>query len=108
MSYGIFCVASHKSVLFVLLAIYNFQTLEFVNSMGPDDKLIIFVGRKITADDLSSNFVLLDVDVGVQCIHGDRDQADREQALQDLKTGKARVLIATDVASRGLDVKDLT
>lgn len=76
--------------------------------MGPDDKLIIFVGRKITADDLSSNFVLLDVDVGVQCIHGDRDQADREQALQDLKTGKARVLIATDVASRGLDVKDLT
>ena len=76
--------------------------------MGPDDKLIIFVGRKITADDLSSNFVLLDVDVGVQCIHGDRDQADREQALKDLKSGKARVLIATDVASRGLDVKDLT
>lgn len=76
--------------------------------MGPEDKLIIFVGRKITADDISSNFVLLDVDVGIQCIHGDRDQSDREQALDDLKTGVARVLIATDVASRGLDVKDLT
>lgn len=84
------------------------RTLDFIRSMGPEDKLIIFVGRKITADDISSNFVLLDVDVGIQCIHGDRDQADREQALDDLKTGVARVLIATDVASRGLDVKDLT
>lgn len=37
-----------------------------------------------------------------------REQYDREQALDDFKTGRARVLIATDVASRGLDVKDIT
>lgn len=41
-------------------------------------------------------------------MHGDRDQADREQALEDLKTGRARILIATDVASRGLDIQDIT
>lgn len=44
----------------------------------------------------------------VQSIHGDRAQEDREQALADLKTGEARVLVATDVASRGLDIEDIT
>lgn len=37
-----------------------------------------------------------------------REQVDREQALNDFKTGVTRILIATDVASRGLDVKDIT
>ena len=37
-----------------------------------------------------------------------REQADREQCLRDLKSGECKVLIATDVASRGLDVKDIT
>lgn len=42
------------------------------------------------------------------CIVTYREQYDREQALDDIKTSKTRILIATDVASRGLDVKDLT
>ena len=46
--------------------------------------------------------------IGCQCIHGDREQSDREQALLDLKTGEVRILIATDVASRGLDIDDVT
>lgn len=37
-----------------------------------------------------------------------REQIDREQALEDLKTGAVKILIATDVASRGLDIKDIT
>nr|XP_054772258.1 probable ATP-dependent RNA helicase DDX43 [Lytechinus pictus] len=47
-------------------------------------------------------------DLAVQCIHGGREQYDREQALQDFKDGTVRILIATDVASRGLDIKDIT
>ena len=82
--------------------------MEFIMSMGANDKLIIFVGRKVTADDISCDFALRDIDIGIQCIHGDREQYDREQALEDMKTGRARVLIATDVASRGLDIKDIT
>lgn len=37
-----------------------------------------------------------------------REQSDREQALEDLKIGAVNILIATDVASRGLDIQDIT
>ncbi len=59
-----------------------------------------------SADDIASDLALEGVDC--QCIHGDREQMDREQAIEDLKTGAVRILIATDVASRGLDIKDIT
>ncbi|XP_067126177.1 probable ATP-dependent RNA helicase DDX43 [Centruroides vittatus] len=79
---------------------------EFIENMTPEDKVIVFVDKKAVADDLSSDLLLNGVDC--QSIHGDRDQSDREQALEDLRTGIARILIATDVASRGLDIKDIT
>ena len=41
-------------------------------------------------------------------MHGDICQSDREQSLKDLKSGRSKVLIATDVASRGIDVNDVT
>ncbi|XP_058465646.1 probable ATP-dependent RNA helicase DDX43 [Malaya genurostris] len=78
----------------------------FIRNMERTDKVIIFCGRKTRADDLSSEFVLSGINC--QSIHGDRDQADREQALEDIKSGDVRVLIATDVASRGLDIEDIT
>ncbi|XP_032877975.1 probable ATP-dependent RNA helicase DDX53 [Amblyraja radiata] len=81
-------------------------TRHFIQSMKAEDKVIIFVGRKIIADDLSSDFSLQGIPV--QSLHGDREQCDREQALEDFKEGKVRILIATDLASRGLDVHDIT
>ncbi|NXN47086.1 DDX43 helicase, partial [Rhinoptilus africanus] len=78
----------------------------FIDSMKPKDKVIIFVGKKLRADDLASDFGLLGIPV--QSLHGNREQCDREQALGDFKTGKVRILVATDLASRGLDVHDIT
>ncbi|XP_070386710.1 probable ATP-dependent RNA helicase DDX43 [Dermacentor albipictus] len=82
------------------------QLLAFFDSMEPEDKVIVFVDRKATVDHLASDFVL----AGINCdsIHGSREQCDREQALDDLRDGKVRILIATDVAARGLDIKDVT
>jgi len=40
----------------------------------------------------------------VKCTHSDREQREREEALQDFKSGKARILVATSVAARGLDI----
>lgn len=42
-----------------------------------------------------------------QSIHGDKSQGARERALEEFKQGKARVLVATDVAARGLDIRQL-
>ena len=46
---------------------------------------------------------------GVRCvaIHGNKSQAQRQKALDQFKAGRARVLVATDVAARGLDIPDL-
>ncbi|NWV30377.1 DDX43 helicase, partial [Origma solitaria] len=78
----------------------------FIKSMKPKDKVIIFVGKKLTADDLASDFGVQGIPV--QSLHGNREQCDREQALDDFKKGKVRILVATDLASRGLDVHDIT
>jgi ATP-dependent RNA helicase RhlE len=45
--------------------------------------------------------------VEATAIHGDRSQADRERALEAFKSGEVRVLVATDVAARGLDIEEL-
>ena len=44
----------------------------------------------------------------VAALHGDRSQSQRERALADLKRGRVQVLVATDIASRGIDVDDIT
>ncbi|VDI57674.1 Hypothetical predicted protein, partial [Mytilus galloprovincialis] len=43
----------------------------------------------------------------VMCIHGDKNQQERDWVLQEFRVGKTPILIATDVASRGLDVDDI-
>ncbi len=44
----------------------------------------------------------------VAALHGDRTQSQRERALRDLKRGRVEILVATDIASRGIDVSDLS
>ncbi|CAD7678034.1 unnamed protein product [Nyctereutes procyonoides] len=78
----------------------------FLESMSSQDKVIVFVSRKAIADHLSSDLILRHV--SVESLHGNREQCDRERALENFKTGKVRILIATDLASRGLDVHDIT
>ncbi|KAG8263317.1 putative ATP-dependent RNA helicase ddx43 [Homalodisca vitripennis] len=82
------------------------KLMEFFYNMAPEDKVMVFVGKKSRADDISSELALKSIICDV--IHGDREQSDREKALFDLKSGEIRILIATDVASRGIDIQDIT
>lgn len=45
--------------------------------------------------------------IGSQAIHGNKSQAARQSALGNFKSGKTRVMVATDIASRGIDINEL-
>lgn len=79
---------------------------EFIDNMEPTDKVIVFCAKKAIASHIYTNLCVK----GIYCqaLHGDRDQSDREAALGDIVDGTVNILIATDVASRGIDIKDLT
>ncbi|XP_001952274.1 probable ATP-dependent RNA helicase DDX43 [Acyrthosiphon pisum] len=79
---------------------------DFLKSCSADDKIIIFVNRKVTVDQLSSDLCMKGYIV--ESIHGGREQCDREMALESLRNGEVNILIATDVASRGIDINDIT
>jgi ATP-dependent RNA helicase DDX5/DBP2 len=51
---------------------------------------------------------LWDAGFSVNTLHGDMEQRERDRVIGEFRTGKLRVLVATDVAGRGLDVKDVT
>ncbi|KAG0206950.1 hypothetical protein BGX33_007086 [Mortierella sp. NVP41] len=71
----------------------------------PPTRTLIFVQTKRTADELDD--FLYNKKFPTCSIHGDRDQRERELALRAFKEGKSPILIATAVASRGLDIKDV-
>ena len=66
------------------------------------DQTLVFTATKRAAEDLSVSLLGKGFDVGA--LHGDMRQRERSQMLQRLRDGKMRVLVATDVAARGIDV----
>ncbi|XP_054735808.1 ATP-dependent RNA helicase p62-like [Anastrepha obliqua] len=65
-------------------------------------KIIIFVATKKKVDELSRFINGFGVRVG--SIHGDKSQVDRDNVLAEFRSGRSNILVATDVAARGLDV----
>jgi ATP-dependent RNA helicase RhlE len=70
------------------------------------ESVLVFVRTRRRADLLARRLQL--ERMKVTCIHGDRSQSDREKALDRFRTGSVRVLVATDVAARGLHVEGVT
>ncbi len=68
-------------------------------------KAIIFTNTRAQADRLYGHLVAAEVKVFV--LHGDKDQKERKLAIERLKQGGVKVLVATDVAARGLDIDGL-
>ena len=69
------------------------------------DKTIVFCNTKIFAEDVAH--FLKKYGVLAMALHGDLRQNERKRILENFKTGKTLVLVATDVAARGLDIKDI-
>ena len=79
-------------------------TLRLIRSQGYE-RVIIFCNTKHMCQRLSDDFRRAGADC--DCIHGDIRQSQREKTMQTFRDGKLSILIATDVASRGIDVDDV-
>ncbi|XP_062143248.1 DEAD-box ATP-dependent RNA helicase 24 [Alnus glutinosa] len=79
--------------------------LEQLPRMIDDGDVLVFASKKAAVDEIESQ--LAQKSFKVAALHGDKDQASRMEILQKFKSGIYHVLIATDVAARGLDIKSI-
>nr|VDD26941.1 unnamed protein product [Brassica rapa] len=77
---------------------------QILRSQEPGSKVIIFCSTKRMCDQLTRNITR---QFGAAAIHGDKSQPERDSVLNQFRSGRTPVLVATDVAARGLDVKDI-
>lgn len=69
------------------------------------NQVIVFCKTKQSVDQVTRN--LIQSEIAAQAIHGDKSQQNRLETLNAFKEGSLRVLVATDVAARGLDIAEL-
>eukprot|EP01039_Chlorochromonas_danica_P001457 gene1457-1585_t len=84
------------------------EVLKELNASGDPlkaPKTIIFVSRKSSCDHLANE--LWQAGYSVDSLHGDKQQFQRTRVMDSFKRGRLTILVATDVAARGLDVKDI-
>ena len=70
-----------------------------------DGRTLVFCNMKVTVDRLVNRLQRHGLDV--DAIHGDRDQRKRDRVMQRFRAGELQILVATDVAARGLDIPDV-
>lgn len=66
------------------------------------DKVIVFARTKVRAEGVAK--MLKDADYKVECIHSDKTQGQRRNALNCFRKGRADIIVATDVLARGIDI----
>jgi len=81
------------------------KVLQKYTNTETKNRMIIFVLKKVEAYDVEDQLWHKGFKVG--SIHGDKSQWEREQALKQFKNGSINLLVATDVAARGLDIPDV-
>ena len=91
-----------------LFEVHQMDKTDVLESLlqGPHGLTLVFTRTKREADRLANR--LKRAKVKAEPIHGDLSQAERERALKRFEEGKIDVLVATDVAARGLDIDNIT
>ncbi|XP_015699301.1 DEAD-box ATP-dependent RNA helicase 40 isoform X3 [Oryza brachyantha] len=77
---------------------------QILRSQDSGSKVLIFCTTKRMCDQLART---LTRQFGASAIHGDKSQSEREKVLSHFRSGRSPILVATDVAARGLDIKDI-
>ena len=93
-----------QQVLFVEKADKRERLTELLHERG-EESVLVFSRTKHGADRIARQLTRAGIEA--RAIHGDKSQGARERALGDFRTGACRVLIATDIAARGIDIREL-
>lgn len=93
------------SVLFVEMDDKRFFLDEYI-SQHPDGKFIVFVRTRVRAERVAK--AMARVGRETLTLHGDKDQTDRGEVMQSFREGTCKIMIATDLSARGIDIPDVT
>jgi len=77
--------------------------LERVINENPDRKFLVFVRTKVRAERVAK--AMERVQIETLTIHSGKEQQDREETMESFRSGKVKILIATDISSRGVDIE---
>ncbi len=81
------------------------KTLVWIFSHFKPTTSLVFCNLKVTVSEVNS--YLIQNGLSSACLHGDLEQSERDRVMAKFRNQSIRVLVATDVAARGIDVKDL-
>jgi ATP-dependent RNA helicase RhlE len=98
--YVTFCQQAEKQALLTMMLRAGFS------DRGNMDRVLIFTRTKHGADRVVK--LLASNGIAANAIHGNKSQPQRERALAEFKGGKAKILVATDIAARGIDVSGVS
>lgn len=93
-------------IYFEVSASDKFDSLSRIIDIEEEFYGLIFCRTKVAVDELTNK--LVDCGYNAECIHGDLSQYQRERILDKFKKRRTNILVATDVAARGLDITDLS
>ena len=79
--------------------------LERVVNENPESKILVFVRTKVRAERVFK--AMERVNIKTVTIHSDKDQEERAEAMQHFRAGTTKILVATDVSARGIDIPDV-
>ena len=95
-----------QSLLYADNAGHKLRLLDHILRDAAMDQAIVFTATKRGADDLAEH--LADQGFSAMALHGDMNQRQRSRTLGELQDGRIRILVATDVAARGIDVQAIS
>lgn len=79
--------------------------LERIIKQNPESKIMVFVRTKVRAERVLK--AMERVEIAAETLHGDKEQADRTATLNRFRKNETRILIATDVSARGIDIDQI-
>lgn len=92
------------SVMYVEMDDKRFY-LERLITENKESKILVFVRTKVRAERVQK--AMERVNIAAKTMHGDKSQSDRLTILEDFSSGDTKVLVATDVSARGIDIPDV-